>query len=96
MISNEDEAVTHHISVYDLDGKSVLEKDFTMGIQVWNFLRTMRFVLQMKTHVIYTPYMGYINSIMSLNRHCIRSFFGGWRAELYIDTGRYNRKIRLK
>ena len=74
VISNEDEAVTHHISVYDLDGKAFWKKILQWSIQVWNFLRTMRFVLQMKTHVIYTPYMGYINSIMSLNRHCIRSF----------------------
>mgnify|MGYP000752450043 CR=1 FL=1 len=38
VISNEDEAVTHHISVYDLDGKSVLEKDFTMEYTGVEFL----------------------------------------------------------
>ncbi|UMZ00144.1 DUF5711 family protein [Roseburia rectibacter] len=35
---NDDEAVTHHISVYDLEGKSVLEKDFTMEYTGVEFL----------------------------------------------------------
>lgn len=38
MTGNDDEAVTHHISVYDLEGKSVLEKDFTMEYTGVEFL----------------------------------------------------------
>ena len=62
VISNEDDAVTHHISVYDLDGKSVLEKDFTMEYTGVEFLANNEILYyKWKTHVIYTPYMGYIN-----------------------------------
>lgn len=94
--SNEDEAVTHHITVYNMNGKAVMEKDFAMEYEHIEFLENNEICVRNATSFDIYTIRGIYKCHYDFDQNLFRVLSGGTgRNYVFVLDGK-TEKVQLK
>ena len=94
--SNGDEAVTHHITVYNMNGKAVMEKDFAMEYEHIEFLENNEICVRNATSFDIYTIRGIYKCHYDFDQNLFRVLSGGTgRNYVFVLDGK-TEKVQLK
>ena len=94
--SNEDETVTHHITVYNMNGKAVMEKDFAMEYEHIEFLENNEICVRNATSFDIYTIRGIYKCHYDFDQNLFRVLSGGTgRNYVFVLDGK-TEKVQLK